>query len=202
MTAMTRLGGMTNAQFNELLSATQGPLYGFVRGLVGNGEEARDLVQDVFVDAWRLTTRAEQPFTEPGDMGGRRRWLFHAAYWAAVSALRRRGVIAWESLDARLDTGEAPIADALLDRAPAFDARVVDRDALLSALGALEAPDAAILLLDVVHGFSSPEIARILGIAPDATRKRLSRAMRRLRAAYFTQEGFMPSAGSKEDSAQ
>jgi RNA polymerase sigma-70 factor (ECF subfamily) len=188
---------MTSAQFDQLLSATQGPLYGFVRGLVGNSEEARDLVQDVFVDAWRCTMRAQPPFTDAVSASDRRRWLFHAAYCATVSTLRRRGVIAWESLDASED-----FQVNYQDSAPAFDARVVDRDALLSALGTLGASDVAILLLDIVHGFSSPEIAHILDIAPSATRKRLSRAMMRLRAVYFAQERLTTDGRSKEGSAQ
>ena len=187
MAAKTPAGALSASQFSELLSATQGPLYGFVRRLVGDAEEARDLTQDVFVDAWRQTERAQPPFLASNASGGAgaiRRWLFHAAYCAAVSMLRRRGVIAWESLDAQ----EPPPA-VLNDDAPAFDTRIADRDALRSALATLEPPDVAALLLDVVHGFTSPEIARILDIAPDAARKRLSRAMRRLRAAYLAQEG-------------
>ncbi|HEX9038485.1 MAG TPA: sigma-70 family RNA polymerase sigma factor [Ktedonobacterales bacterium] len=185
MTAAPRSDALSANQFSELLSATQGPLYGFVRRLVGAEEEARDLVQDVFVDAWRLARRAEPPFAALEDManGGIRRWLFHAAYCAAVSALRHRGVIAWESLDAP----DAPTLDRA-DDAPAFDTRIVDRDALVTALVELPPPEVAALLLNIVYGFPSPEIARILDITPDAARKRLSRGMQRLRAAYFARE--------------
>ena len=189
-------GALSASQFGDLLNATQGALAGFVRRMVGDAEEARDLTQDVFVDAWRLARRAEPPFVVPIEMSGVRRWLFHAAYRAAVSALRRRGVIAWESLDA-----QEPFALDPADEEPAFDARIVDRDAVTSALDALPPPDTAALLLNIVYGFPSPEIARILGVAPDAARKRLSRAMRRLRAAYFTQEGLRESGAGTAGTA-
>jgi DNA-directed RNA polymerase specialized sigma24 family protein len=38
-----------------------------------------------------------------------------------------------------------------------------------------------------VHGFTCGEIAQIVGIAPEAAKKRLARAKQRLRAAYFAQ---------------
>jgi DNA-directed RNA polymerase specialized sigma24 family protein len=87
--------------FNGFLARFQAALVRFVRSLVGNSEDARDLVQDVFVDAWRATQRQTPPFTGLADEGAVRNWLFHAAYCNAISALRRRGVITWESLAMR-----------------------------------------------------------------------------------------------------
>ncbi len=48
--------------------------------------------------------------------------------------------------------------------------------------------DAACLLLSVVQGFTAAEIAQIIDIAPEAAKKRITRAKQRLRAAYFAQE--------------
>ena len=45
------------AQFAALLATTQNALRGFVRGMVGSVELAQDITQDVFVDAWRATSR-------------------------------------------------------------------------------------------------------------------------------------------------
>ena len=39
----------------------QGALYGFLYGLVGNGEQAHDLTQDTFHDAWLAARRAAPP---------------------------------------------------------------------------------------------------------------------------------------------
>ena len=52
-------------------------------------------------------------------------------------------------------------------------------------LRSVEPDDAACVLLQVVHGFSTAEIATILAIRPDTVRKRLSRTKRRLRDAYL-----------------
>jgi virginiamycin B lyase len=149
-------GALSASQFSDLLNATQGALAGFIRGLVADAEEARDLTQDVFVDAWRVARRAGPPFVAPVAMDDVRRWLFHAAYCAAVSALRRRGVIAWESLDA-----QQPYPPDPADDAPAFDARIVDRDALTTLnlptrnaqpLGIAAGPDGALWFTESALG--------------------------------------------------
>lgn len=169
--------------YNGILDRFQGALLRFVRSLVGNGEDARDLVQDVFVDAWRATQRQTPPFTAQANEPAVRNWLFHAAYCNAVSLLRHRGVITWESL---------AMYDNVDDDEPAgpagFEERIVEGVALRAALATLEAPDLACLRLKIIEGFSSVEIAEILEIAPHAARKRLSRAMQRLRANYFAQQ--------------
>ena len=43
---------LSSASFADSLSRLQDGLIGFVRSLVGDAEQARDVVQDAFVDAW------------------------------------------------------------------------------------------------------------------------------------------------------
>jgi RNA polymerase sigma-70 factor (ECF subfamily) len=169
--------------FNGLLAQFQGPLVRFVRSLVGNGEDARDLVQDVFVDAWRTAQRQGPPFLTGMDERDVHKWLFHAAYCNAISMLRRRSLITWESLTRHddADLSEAAGGDG-------FEERIVESAALRAALATLEIADRSYLRLSTFEGFSTAEIAQILEIAPAAARKRLSRAMHRLRAAYLAQE--------------
>jgi RNA polymerase sigma-70 factor (ECF subfamily) len=170
-------------QFAELLASAQNALRGFVRGMVGSIEQAQDITQDVFVDAWRVTARAQAPFDGSGDEPAMRRWLFHVAYQRSVSALRRRAVLHVESLDeqAHLEPDHlyAPIP---------FEDRVAESEALQDALGTLDPQDAACLLLSAAQGFTAPEIATILQISPAAAKKRLTRAKQRLRAAYFAKQ--------------
>ena len=174
---------LTPDAFGLILDQFQVPLARFVRSLIGNGEDARDVVQEVFVDAWRAAQRMAAPFIAGGDERARRNWLYHAAYCDAVSVLRHRSAIRWESLDI-FDVGDATPRDM---SAP-FEERVAEGAALRAALATLEPADVACLRLSVVEGFTSVELAQILEIAPDAARKRLSRAMQRLRAAYFAQD--------------
>jgi RNA polymerase sigma-70 factor (ECF subfamily) len=148
------------ACFSRLLEAQQAALFGFACGLLREREQARDVVQDTFVAAWHTAKRRTAPFGDPWDEEGIRRWLFAVTYRQAALLSCRGRRITWQSLDA---------------------------DTLGAALQALSAEDAACVLLQAVQGFSTEEIAGIVKLRPDAARKRLSRALQRLRAAYAAQ---------------
>lgn len=174
----------SDADVAGFLARAQGPLRGFLRGMLHDAELTRDLVQDVFCDAWRAVRRGVPPFDVGEDELAMRRWLFHTAYCRAVSARRRQHLIQWESLD-----DPALRGDALLPLAPhPFEDQVLESQVLQHALATLDAEEAACLLLQVVHSFTAVEIAQIVGISPAASKKRLSRAKQRLRSAYFAQE--------------
>lgn len=168
--------------FGAILDRHQSSLLAFLRGLVPDAETARDLLQDVFCDAWRATVRGDAPFVAASTDNDRRNWLFHVAYQRAISARRHGGVLRWESLDA----GVEPLRDQL--EAPLrLEDQLSEQDAVRVALASLADEDAACLLLNVLQGFVASEIAAILGLTPDAAKKRLSRAKQRLRAAYLAQ---------------
>ncbi len=169
-------------RFTQILSQIQWALYDFVRGLVGEPEAARDVVQDAFVDAWRAVKGGTPPFSGSLDEAGIRKWLFHVAYCRAAAIMRRRYIIAWESLDVAVD--ESMSSAQWHDPVP-FEDRVAEAEVLREALLSLGPHDAACFLLSAVQGFTSAEIAQIIEIAPEAARKRLTRAKQRLRAAYI-----------------
>lgn len=157
----------------------QGALFGFLRGVLGNEEQAHDLTQDVFCDAWYAMLRNMTPFTSDAPEPVIRQWLFQTAYHRAMSALRRRRIVRWEPLD---DLEAASITPQIA--VPSFESALAESAALRAALGQLAPPDVACLLLRVVHGLTAAETAAILGGTVDATNKRLSRAKQRLLLVY------------------
>lgn len=192
------------ADFTATVDARQAALHAFLRGLVGDGEQARDLTQDAFHDAWRATQACVPPWTTAHDDDERRRWLFHTAYCRAMSQLRRRSVIRWASLDwagsrgrDAHDASDSDIAEfaAVAEATEPFEQRVVEAEALRAALARLRPDDVACLLLRVAQGFSAAEVAEILATTPEAVAQRLSRARRRLRAIYLAQN---PSDGDPQ----
>jgi RNA polymerase sigma-70 factor (ECF subfamily) len=166
--------------FWEPIFQMQSALIGFARGLVGDDELARDITQDTFVDAWRAANRNSAPFDAPDNLTGIRRWLFTVAYRHSIKHLRRRKTIAWESLDAR-----ETVSPTVLRAPDRFEDALAEAEALRMALRSVEPDDAACVLLQVIHGFSTAEIAAILAIRADTVRKRLSRTKQRLRDAYL-----------------
>ena len=180
--APTRL--LSFAEFTTLVERFQRELFVFLCGLISHTEQARDLLQDTFVDAWRAAQQGRAPLVAGGASDEVRRWLFHAAYCRAISVLRRRRLIRWESLDERV-----AIEDEALSSLTSFEDQIAEHAALQAALGDLSPKDVSCLLLMVVQGFTAAETAQILGDSPQAIAKRLSRAKRRLLDAYLAQEG-------------
>jgi RNA polymerase sigma-70 factor (ECF subfamily) len=183
------------ALFAEILDRTQSALVVFARGLLGNSEDARDVVQDAYVAAWRQAERRAPPFSPTPDHKSVDRWLYAVTYNRAISLLRHRRVIAWESLDSETRGDIAGHATTL-----PFEDQVAEGAALSNALTTLGPEDAACLLLNLVQGYSAAEIAQTLDITPQAARKRIWRALQRLRAAYRIQNP--PSAQASPPSAR
>ncbi len=182
--------------FTALVQHHQGALYGFLCGLVAQPEQARDLLQDTFHDAWRAARRQEPPFTADAAPEVLRRWLFQAAYHRAISLLRRQRLIRWESLEERYARDPNGFS-ALLP----FEENIAEREALQAALARLTPPDVACLLLRIVQGFSAAEAGEIMGASPDVVNKRLSRAKQRLRVAYLAQNDYPQHVQPRKDFA-
>lgn len=172
----------TQEHFAQFLARVQRPLYTFLHGMVDDAEHARDLVQDTFCEAWQVARRHAPPFVTGHDEREMRRWLFHAAYHHAISALRRRRVITWESLD-ESEPAELPPRSF----SHSFEEQVLERDSLRNALRSLTPADVACLCLIVIHQFTAAEVGAIVDATPSAVAKRFSRAKARLREAYLAQ---------------
>ena len=177
--AVTPATAAAQTRLTSMVERYQGALFGFLRGVLGDEEQALDLTQDVFCDAWRAMLRSMTPFTGGAPEPVIRQWLFQTAYHRAMSALRRRRIVRWEPLD-------DPEADRIAPRiaVPSFEAVFAEGAVLRAALDQLAPLDVACLLLRVVHGLTAAETAAILGGSVEATNKRLSRAKQRLLLVY------------------
>lgn len=169
--------------FEDLLSDYHAPLLLFVRGLIRDATSAHDVVQDVFVEAWQSTVQRKPPFVGQSDPGSVKRWLFHVAYHHAMSHLRHRRLIAFDSFESVSELQLQQLYEPCT-----FEDTVAEHDVLQVALSSLPTLDAVCILLNVVHRFTTWEIAQIVEVSPSAAKKRLWRAKERLRNAYFESE--------------
>src|SRR5919198_6745681 len=143
--------------------------------MLGNFEEAEDLVQETFLRAWR----ARESF---GGGEGLRAWLYKIATNACLDALRarsRRPVSSYADLP-----WLQPYPDRLLDEiAPTEDqpdAVVVGRETIALAYVAmiqlLPARQRAVLILRDVLDWSAKETAELLEMTPAGVNSALQRA--------------------------
>jgi RNA polymerase sigma-70 factor (ECF subfamily) len=170
---------LTPLVFTEMVDRYQHALCTFLHGVVGDVEQAYDLMQDTFCEAWRAAQKGAAPFAVGSADDEQRRWLFSVAYHKGISALRRRRLIRWESLEL---IGRSLARSA---SAASFEDQVAEGEALRAALARLSPQDSACLLLRVVQGFSAAEVGQIVGASPEVVTKRLSRAKQRLRTLYL-----------------
>ncbi len=133
----------------------------------GRDAEADDLVQDVFLEAYRELARLRERDRFKG-------WLVRIALNRARGFGRRRSV----------EEGARPLlarAGAVAaERAGALE-REEERERLLAAVRELSEEAQAVVTLRYLEGWAAPEIADALGTTPEAVRMRLSRALRSLR---------------------
>ncbi|HET8630846.1 MAG TPA: sigma-70 family RNA polymerase sigma factor [Thermomicrobiales bacterium] len=158
-------------------------LYRTALRLSRNPQDAEDLVQETYLNAFRALDR----FEEGTNL---RAWLFRILNNAFISHYRRRKRRPSSSLD---DVSDFYLYDHLVDRPGAApgenpEQEVLNRigdEAILGALEELPVEFRQVELLADVEGFSYREIADILGIPIGTVMSRLYRARRRLQKVLW-----------------
>ena len=164
------LAGQSMA-FGQLVTRYQDRLFNTVVHVVGCHEEARDVVQEAFVQAFmKLDTfqRSAAFYT----------WLYRIALNMAISRQRRRKPMASVE-QAREVTGIEPVGR---DGAPAERIEQQERvQQVQQALAAVGEEHRAVLVLREIEGRAYEEIAEILDLPIGTVRSRLHRARAELR---------------------
>ena len=162
------------AAFGDLVRRHQDRLYNAVLRLVDNGEDAADVVQDTFVNA----------FTALGSFKGDAQlytWLYRIAFNAAISRKRRKRPAA--SLDAARgsDPSLDPVDASVGSRPDEGMERREDEARLYAALARMSPEHRDVLVLKDLDGQRYEEIALVLGVPIGTVRSRLHRARMELR---------------------
>lgn len=167
------LGGRTE-MFGELVQRYQDRLFHSVLRVMDNPDDAADVVQDAFVNAYQslATFKGDSEFFT---------WLYRIAFNAAVSSRRKRRPAV--SLEGGKN-GEAiphPADDAVGTRPEERMERTEDEFVLQSALNRLSTDHRTVIVLKDIDGMKYEEIAEVLNIAIGTVRSRLNRARLELR---------------------
>jgi RNA polymerase sigma-70 factor (ECF subfamily) len=159
------------AAFGRLVRLYQDRLYNSLLRVLGSAEDAADIVQDAFVQAYvKLESfRGSSAFYT---------WLYRIAFNLAMSHARREHKTA--SLDGLKSlTGSEPV-----DGQPAPDAGLLQGENVAmvrAALAELDADHRQIIVLREIDGCRYEEIAEILDLPIGTVRSRLFRARMQLR---------------------
>ncbi|MBV8236116.1 MAG: sigma-70 family RNA polymerase sigma factor [Acidimicrobiia bacterium] len=160
--------------FEELVRATYTDVYALAYRLTGNEEDARDVVQEAYLRAYKglKRFRGEAQFST---------WMYRITANCASTAMAKGRKHRHEELE-----DEAPLADARPDHDPeaAGDAELL-RSRLNDALAELPPRLRAVVVLRDMYDLPHQAIADELGISEAAAKVRLHRARRRLRERLF-----------------
>lgn len=158
--------------FAALFDAHRDRAFRHALRLCPSAHDAEDVVAAAFFELWRK--RDAVPIVD----GSVLPWLLATATNLARNS--GRGIRRYRAAIDRL-----PRSQDLADPAETAAERIA-REQLLAAVRSLGEPDAALLTLTALEGYSPAEAAAALGLSPGAARVRLHRARRRLQARLGT----------------
>jgi RNA polymerase sigma-70 factor (ECF subfamily) len=190
------------AAFERLYQRHSGPLYRFVRRLLGAAASTR--ADEVFQDTWSRVIQARARWSPQG--ASFRTWLFTIAQRIVIDVQRRSG--RERSIDDDDAAGWAPDGEPW-QRWPAPPASAVDAAAgpaeqlfwrtagarLLQCLEALPTAQRAVFLLHHEDGLSLADAAQSLQLGFETAKSRLRYAMDKLRACMGA---YLPAAAGEE----
>ncbi len=163
---------VAQARFNRLYREHGRAILAYALRRVDSSDDAADVVAETYLVAWRR-------FAEVPNGDAALLWLYAVARRVIANLRRserrrtRLGARLAETLRTEIQTHPAP-------RGEAAEA--------LRAMGELAPDDRELLMLVSWEGLSPAEAAKVLGLSALATRSRLHRARRRLRAQMTTEE--------------
>ncbi len=165
-----------DAAFARLVADFQGRLYAQILRSVGDHHRARDVLQEVFLRAYRALPRF--------DFGaGLRTWLGRIATNLCIDQARRtRPEI---SLEAPRGTRCQSLRELLRDTSPGPDTQLLQKEArgaVRRAVAGLPPLYAEIVQLRIYEGLSYADIAEITGARQGALKQRMLKANQLLRS--------------------
>jgi RNA polymerase sigma-70 factor, ECF subfamily len=165
--------GDTDA-FNDLVRATYDDTYSLALRLVGNAEDAKDVVQDTYLRAFRALAR----FRGDAHIGT---WLFRITSNCASTLVTRRRKAETDSLNEN-----DAVPDERTSHNPSAQSEANDlRAHIIDALGHLPEKLRAVIVLRDIYDLSHETIAKKLDISETAAKVRLHRARQKLKEQLF-----------------
>jgi RNA polymerase sigma-70 factor (ECF subfamily) len=180
---VTRAQGGDTEAFRALVERHSRYLFGVAHRLVGNVEDAQDVVQETWLKVHRQLTR----FEARADL---RTWLTRIAVNCAIDQIRGRRFR--ELAHDPVDLQQGPLSERATVQAPAADRLLFGvemQERMTSALTSLTALERAAFMLRHVEGLSIDEIGTALDLRTSATKHCIFRAVRKMRVALTSFAG-------------
>ncbi|MGH7492981.1 MAG: RNA polymerase sigma factor [bacterium] len=156
--------------FRKLFELYKTPVYNFVARMIGQPQDAEDVVQEVFVKLYYklASLRETRYFTT---------WLFSIAKHEAFNYTRKHRKRKWQALPDSDEIHAQEVMVPVHQHNPERD--IADReldDLLQTALNAVPEVNRAAFILGVLEEYSYKEVAEMLGCSENNVKSRVFRA--------------------------
>ena len=181
--------GDTDA-FAPLVQEHQNAVYHLALRMVGNPQDAADLTQEIFLQAYRslVSFRGESRFFV---------WLYALARNRCTDFLRRqKPVLSLTMEDDAEASAELELPDFRFSPETVLEQKEL-RNAIERAMQRLSPSEREILTLREYNGCSYDEIAQLLSLEPGTVRSRIFRARKKLCAILMKDGNFSESVPSE-----
>ncbi|MEX2606680.1 MAG: sigma-70 family RNA polymerase sigma factor [Kiritimatiellia bacterium] len=164
--------------YDQLAAAYQGRIYGLLYNMTSNKEDAEDLLQEVFLKAYRALPKfkGNSSFYT---------WIYRIAVNRAINFVKkrkRRQALSLDDLDMGIERDPALVQMSSSD-GPDRDIRLKElQEKLNKALQTLSEKHRTVVVLHDIQGLPHHEIGRIMGCSPGTVRSRLFYARQQLQA--------------------
>ncbi|PZD96614.1 hypothetical protein DNH61_07415 [Paenibacillus sambharensis] len=160
--------------FARVVRSMQQPVFRYCYPMLGNREDAEDVVQEVFIRAYEHLDSYE----EKGQFTG---WLFTIAHRLCLNKIKYRS--RWFAVINKAAEQERNATTNIeLD---------VHEDETLILLNCLKPALKSVVILKVLNGMSYEEISAVTGVKAQSLRKQFERARKQLKKEYANRRAQM-----------
>lgn len=180
--------------FEALVTENEKRIYNLCRRLTGNQEDAAELTQEAFLNAWRGLGRfqGESSFST---------WLYRLATNACIDFLRkekrRQSLSMTVSLDDEEEARQVELPDERYAPEGALE-RTEARRAVAEGMERLTLEHRQVLVMREIHGLSYAEIGQVLGLEEGTVKSRIARARGALRKVLTERGNLFGEPSSKK----
>ena len=181
------------AAFEQLMLDNQDRVYTLCLRMTGDREDALDLAQETFLNAWRglSSFQGNSSFST---------WVYRLASNACIDFLRKRKRRQQGEAPLSLDDDEAPLPQPEGPRGPPAEelGRGELRRAVERGLQALPEHHRQVLIMRELSGLSYQEIGAVLNLDLGTVKSRIARARMALKNILVQEGNFFEAAPSKK----
>lgn len=180
--------------FEVLVTDNEKRIYNLCRRLTGNPEDAAELTQEAFLNAWRGLSRfqGESSFST---------WLYRLASNACIDFLRkekrRQNLSMTVSLDDEEEARQVELPDERYAPEQELE-RTEVRQAVAAGLERLTPEHRQVLVMREINGLSYAEIGAVLGLEEGTVKSRIARARNALRKVLTERGNFFGELSSRK----